>query len=875
MKEETSSPRENGLPSCSLSGYCIFVADELEHAHEQDAVLFTGDDEDTHDQQIFAQMHAHLPNCPTCSSTLSQLRKERDQQRTLLQTFLAQGEQTVPSTVASILANVRGIQQTPQPLETPLPTALSANNHHDSQLAAEPLLMQKSYPFGQVQRNTRPERRRTARWVRMLLTVAAVLVFLLGSLTLFSRLIAFHGGGSASSTSNGTSGVQMLQSWSSVVMTVVSNNQLLIGNYDPLSGKYSELGRSDNPATTVVDGVAHNGYALLYHSYDGKQTVYRVVPQNITLYTVQGRAGSAVWSTDDRFIFISTQQGIVQIDAANSSAKLVWPKTTSPGTPVLDIHFYRDGYLYVSMPNQAGTTGALQRVALRDKTVQTVASCANMHDFWLSPYGATVYYACGDQDALYAVNSDGTSPRLFRTHAGRIIGFAQDDALITLSLVNTVSRVLKLGSNPALDQVLLTPLAPQAAPIMAQDVAVAPYGTALVVKSIYHDDIQKMWYGNLLNGQQQIMPITTGVVQLIGWSRLQVPATTPLVQATQPLTLDAWHQVLMVHSTLQGVTLVNDDVHNDASTVLSTPTGLPASTLVDGIAGDGKNVLYQFSRAGHTLYYTLSPVAKTGYFYALNNQDAGNAIWSSDSEYVLVNTIHNGVSRVNVQTGEVVDILPHLKAAKLIRYRAPYLYFLGAEDRATGALYRVNLNQDGAVPQQVTLRSTRSTFWLSPDGNTVYYVNTGSAGKAGVYAVKSDGSNFATAQPLRTGDVPIGYGADNALMMIRQVQGRFQVVKLGATTPQDQVVLADVAPGAISLCDTAVAVGMTPICDSSVALAPLGGKLVVEAGYADGSHALWSIDLATGARFQLPTPVSTLGEQWQLLGWNQIVPRNS
>ena len=884
MKEETSSPQEDGLPSCSLSEYCIFVLDELETSSGQ-AATFSDEEDNTH-QQLLAQMQAHIPICPTCSRTLAQLRKERDHQRSLLRTWLHEDEHNVPSTVASILSVVREGQQIPQPLLTPPPECLEAgaNNHHDIHSADKQLRILKRYPFGQEQNgkgsknskgrkgHAQPKTRWNTQRVRTTLTVAAVLVFLLGSLTIFSRLILFQNHG-ISSVHTTQSNVIMARSWSSVVMTVVYNHQLIIGNYDPLSGKYSEFARSANLDTTTVDGVSHSGYTLLYHSYDGKKTEYRVAPQNTLLYTVSGQGGSAVWSTHDHSIFISTQQGIVQVDAATRLAKQIWPGKNSIVSPMLAIHFYRNGYLYFSTSGSNSTGTILERVALNTRAVQTVASCENMHDIWLSPYGATIYYICADQNALYAVNSDGSLPRLFRRDVGHVVGFAQDDALIALSFVNAVARVVKLGSSPALDHVLLPLLAPQALPMLPQDIAVAPYGTSLVVKAMYNDHTQKLWYANLVNGQQQRMPISTTaeVKQLIGWSRLQVAKVTPVVQPTMPLSLDAWHQVLMVNSNSQHMTLINNDVANDASTVLNTFTSLPPTTLVDGISRDGKNVLYQFSRSGRTFYYTLSPVAKNGYFYALDNEQAGNALWLSDSQYVLVSTLSDGVRRVNVQTGEVVPLLPHLKIAKLVLYRAPYLYFIGAEDRAAGALYRVNINASGAVPQQVTRRSPGSTFWLSPDGETVYYVNTGSAGQAGLYAVRSDGSNFAIAQPLRTEVVPVGYAADNALMMIRQVQKKFQLVKLGATVQQDHVVLADIAPGAVSLCDTTLAIGIIPICDRSIALAPLGGKLVVEARYDNGSHIIWSIDLATAARFQLPMPTDRPGERQQLIGWNQIL----
>jgi hypothetical protein len=62
-----------------------------------------------------------------------------------------------------------------------------------------------------------------------------------------------------------------------------------------------------------------------------------------------------------------------------------------------------------------------------------------------------------------------------------------------------------------------------------------------------------------------------------------------------------------------------------------------------------------------------------------------------------------------------------------------------------------------------------------------------------------------------------------------------------------------------------------PICEKSIALAPLGGMLVVEAGYANGNHKLWSIDLqqpgGKTTQLQLPSGLSHI----QLLGWAKLL----
>jgi hypothetical protein len=64
---------------------------------------------------------------------------------------------------------------------------------------------------------------------------------------------------------------------------------------------------------------------------------------------------------------------------------------------------------------------------------------------------------------------------------------------------------------------------------------------------------------------------------------------------------------------------------------------------------------------------------------------------------------------------------------------------------------------------------------------------------------------------------------------MRQVNGKFQVWKLGATPQRDAVVRSDVAPGATFLCSTPVKAGLTPICGENIALSHYGRGLVVHA----------------------------------------------
>ena len=75
----------------------------------------------------------------------------------------------------------------------------------------------------------------------------------------------------------------------------------------------------------------------------------------------------------------------------------------------------------------------------------------------------------------------------------------------------------------------------------------------------------------------------------------------------------------------------------------------------DGIAPDGKDLLYQQSQNGRTQYYTvLSPRPKTGFFY--EQRATGNAIWLPDSRHALVLDQDRGVTQLDLQTGQAQKV---------------------------------------------------------------------------------------------------------------------------------------------------------------------------------------------------------------------------
>jgi len=342
----------------------------------------------------------------------------------------------------------------------------------------------------------------------------------------------------------------------------------------------------------------------------------------------------------------------------------------------------------------------------------------------------------------------------------------------------------------------------------------------------------------------------------------QTPSAPVLGKSSTPVpTSNGWNSVMIASTTTNGSTVSNYNYQSGASVQL-TSQQLPAHTQFDGVSPDGKNLLYQFSSNDHTMYFTLSQSPNMA-FFELEDNNAGNAIWF-DSRNVLIETVENGVLKVDTLTGEAQSFLPTLKNASLKLVRNGFLYyFIGGQNSAIGALYVINL--DTGEVQPLTSRSQVTSFWLSPDGSMIYFRTSSPGRLPGIYAVNSDGTN--SPRMLPQNGVPIGYASDNSLLIMREVNSNFEVVKVGATPAQDQVVSADVAPDAISICTQAAPGGIIPICDNAVSLAPDGHALIVQANYGDGSRQVLSVDLTTGKQVALQVPASN---SVLLIGWDKL-----
>src|SRR5579883_209179 len=847
------------LQPCPYSIHCLRLLDDLD--------TFTGKSlfasaSDTgaiaeQDERLLKQLREHLATCSTCKTVLARARRQRDWQRKVLREYLRDGERLVPSTTQSIFAILRTDGRVP------------ASNGHN---VAEQELPLTAQPPAKQQLNghaSQARRRPSHRFLFNSLAIATAAALLFTVLSIFSHFVMRPGAA--------TSNVQSKWSALAIGVTMLSAsgmaNVTKLFNLNPTGDAADQLvpTLSETEAVTF-DGVSQGGNNILYQMSRQGHTLFAAVHQTpgadhfLALDTVN--AGNAVWMDDNHALIGTTNAGIIEANIYTGSTQ-----DLLTNVKVGSLEFYQQPYLYYTDPAYTWlyrvnpNTGIPQQVAPMRIGGLFLTAC--IPDLLL-------IYCEAQSDALklnyglFSFNNDGTHFQNLN-RSGILVGPAADHSLLYLHGVQQGKyQLLKMGSTPQQDQVLIQDVAPGISIVDREGIALAPDGHALVVIDSNRASANRgVWYNDLLTHQQrQLLTLTSNVeAEVIGWNTLPVKGTLSLSQvapvplATTQATSADWGGFVLISRKAGQNALISSYNYLNGHNMLLAHASMDMA--FDGVSPDGLNILYQENGSGHTLFFTLNEVHGTGYFFELNSDNALNAIWMDDNEHVLVATHNSGVLKVDIRTGQAVSLLPTLQTYGLKFYQANYLYFIGGPTRTPDALYRINLTSK--VVQQITNRSMGADFWLSPDGSIVYFRNGGPAGEPGIIAVKSDGT---TGGLLRTDGVPIGYAPDNSLVIMREVQGVFQVVRLGPTPELDQVLLNDVAPGAISLCDPAVT--NVTMCDmTNIALAPYSHALVVVASYPDGTRKVWSDDLMTGKRSVVLQPENDT--EVQVPGWDRLV----
>lgn len=323
--------------------------------------------------------------------------------------------------------------------------------------------------------------------------------------------------------------------------------------------------------------------------------------------------------------------------------------------------------------------------------------------------------------------------------------------------------------------------------------------------------------------------------------------------------------------------VMNVDYRNSKSEMLTQY--VPINVKFYSIAPNGKDLLFQQQTDKGEVYDTIFSAPDPGIY---PQKGTGNAIWMSDSRHVLILDQTKGVMEVDVQTGKAQYVLPPqfssqaVGIGQLVFYRNSYLYFIGTGNggMCMDALCRVQIGSNSPSVTQLSGRQSGTTYWLSPDGRTIYYWNSGPVGQPGIYAIGVDGKHGRIVRPGNGHDdstgIPIGFASDNqSLVIMRRVNGKFQVVQLGASAQQDRVLLANAVPEASSLCPSSTTGYSTPICDQNIILAPYAHAVVVQSNQ-DGGKRLWATDLTTGKQQILHPRYLSPDTNFQLLGWDQL-----
>jgi Tol biopolymer transport system component len=346
-----------------------------------------------------------------------------------------------------------------------------------------------------------------------------------------------------------------------------------------------------------------------------------------------------------------------------------------------------------------------------------------------------------------------------------------------------------------------------------------------------------------------------------------------LPQQPNPAASSGWDSV-MIGLTLfsaAGFTVYNFNAASGQMTTLFTSAQEGQTVNLETVATDGQTLLYDVVTPDQQkLYETFSPTTSAHQFYRLTARQGGNAVWM-DASHVLVQTTQGAVMELDTRSGQLLGQWS-VAADHLTFYHQPFLYFTAAGQPQIETLYRINLSQAGALPQTVAQSTPGTRFWLSPDGTTILYASTGSTVAQGIYQVHSDGTH---AQLLRSGPgTPLGYTTDGTVLVMQQAGANVEVIKLGATPEEkEQVVLANAAPDATSLCSASEVGLIIALCNQNISLEPDGKGLVLHTYYADGSQDVVYDNLATGTSQKI-LPVARQSSV-QLPGWSNIAARST
>jgi hypothetical protein len=346
-----------------------------------------------------------LPHCPFCRETLKRVRRSRERERLLLRDYLAHAEERLPSTTAHILSALREeeVRKQTDPLSS---FRATASSQEPSLPSTSPLVSRAL-----------PSRRGVRSRALALIAVATLAVLSFG---LISHLAWLHPSSKlpsqvspsapqASATTLSAPNLSFASDWATVIALTKRAGQSTLEVFDPLNARQSVL-VSTGCADAQPDAIAHSGANVLYHCYDGKYTQFHLLTGQS--YRLEGGARSdggvynAVWSTDDRYLFLAEPHALVRIDVASDTVGRL-PYSLD----VTRLLFYYDNGLYFTTRAGADQSTILKRLDLASGVQEEITrSSAPDPQFWLRPDGQMIYYTSTSTDGqvgLYAVSREG------------------------------------------------------------------------------------------------------------------------------------------------------------------------------------------------------------------------------------------------------------------------------------------------------------------------------------------------------------------------------------------------------------------------------------------------------------------------------------
>ena len=521
------------LPPCEFSAHCLRLLDDLdepadERASEQSRLM---DARDLQDEYLIEKLRVHVQACPVCSAKVAEARSLRLQQRMALRLYLVDAESRVPSTTDRILSLAR--QMSPEEME--LPSTSQKRQRYMLPEVFVPLIQPKSNGLGDGNGHFKTaldapssSANHASHWLRngFALATAAALIF--AALGIFNQFV-FHRSTPVLHDES--------KNWPSVIISVSILTSLpaisKFYNVDTTSGAQEQMMPTDQFARDAqYERVSPDGKEVLYHFTAQGQIVYTTLQLgkhgSYITRVPTGGANNAIWLDNEHILVAFAQSGVEEFDIHTGIAVKQFASLTN-----VYLLFYHAPYLYFQNAQQ--TVIYRSNLATGEKE-QLIADTGDLYftHCVMNPTGSGIY--CEGQtdklsrsgSALYMVNGDGSGARAL-SRRGILLGFAPDNALLFLQVALNNYQVVKLGSTPQQDRVIMNNAAPATAFVGAGDAMLAPDGHGLVVQDGNRADSPRgVWYDDLATQtSRELFTYVPGTYeQLIGWDQLRVNGST-------------------------------------------------------------------------------------------------------------------------------------------------------------------------------------------------------------------------------------------------------------------------------------------------------------------------------------------------------------